>query len=59
MVLHLFLQTTRERYDIESLWALGSEHDEQSQLNDEEFNFYRRPLEDLVPAEESKESIKS
>ena len=24
------MQDTREKYDIESLWALGAEHDEQS-----------------------------
>lgn len=51
MVLHLFLQTSREKYDIESLWALGSEYDELCQPTNEEFEHYRRPLEDLVPAE--------
>lgn len=38
-------------YDIESLWALGREHDELCQLELEEAELYRKPLEDLVPVE--------
>ena len=55
IALHLFLQETREQYDLESLWALGPEFDEQSQSIEEaetEAIFYRAgPLADLKPAE--------
>jgi hypothetical protein len=55
IALHLFLQETRELYDLESLWALGAEFDEQSQNREaEEEIFYNAGiLAGLKPAETS------
>ena len=40
IALHIFTSGTRRRYDVESLWALGPEHDELSRKRDplEEFS---------------------
>jgi len=35
IVLHIFLQETRERYDIESLWTVGPEFDEKCKQQDD------------------------
>lgn len=54
IALHLFDQETREKYDLESLWALGPANDDLSQVKDEvdellkghEFN---SPVGDIKP----------
>ncbi len=43
IALHLFTHGTRRHYDIESLWALGPEHDELSRRRD--------PIEELFPSD--------
>ena len=59
IALHLFLQETREHYDLESLWALGPEFDEQSQSNQDTSDdiFYNSgALAGLKPAGFSKKN---
>ena len=55
IALHLFLQETREHYDLESLWVLGHEFDEHCQSVEEteaEDLFYGSgPLAGFKPAE--------
>ncbi|CAB3371579.1 Hypothetical predicted protein [Cloeon dipterum] len=55
IILHIFARATREKYDLESLWSLGSKHDTQSNKKDDELlellsnkDLY---LEDLEPAD--------
>ena len=51
------MQETREHYDLESLWALGPEFDEQSQASEESADdiFYNSgALAGLTPAGSSK-----
>ena len=52
IALHLFLQETLELYDLESLWALGPEFDEQSQAKpDEADELFYGLVSDLKPAQ--------
>ncbi len=52
IAIHLFLQETRELYDLESLWALGPEFDEQSQAKpDDADEIFYGLLSDLKPAQ--------
>ncbi|XP_059484952.1 uncharacterized protein LOC132202201 [Neocloeon triangulifer] len=55
IILHIFARNAREKYDLESLWSLGSKHDVQSnQKNDELLDLLASSelyLEDLEPAE--------
>ncbi|KAF4518032.1 hypothetical protein B566_EDAN009265 [Ephemera danica] len=55
IVLHIFARSAREKYDLESLWALGSEHDVQCVKPDDPLiallNSHSVYLGDLEPAE--------
>ncbi len=45
IALHLFTYATRRRYDLESLWALGPEHDDLSRPDDPLEQFMREGVE--------------
>ncbi|KAL1123907.1 hypothetical protein AAG570_001677 [Ranatra chinensis] len=54
IALHLMLSSVRKKYDIESLWSLGSEYDTKCNEKEDEIlhllNKYRINLDDFQPA---------
>lgn len=57
VVIHLFLPDVRNKYQLEKLWSLGPEHDEQYQKmlkDDLDADMFRNAkLEDFFVSEES------
>lgn len=61
IALHIFEQSAREHYNLESLWLLGEEYEKRIRLRDEQYDsMYREFFEDSKPSKEtSADSVKN
>ena len=49
IILHIMRPATRETYDLETLWTVGAEFDEQSQVSEEDLVGVHKPHDPLAP----------
>lgn len=54
IALHIFSPEARIKYDLETLWSVGSQYDDISNIKEDELNImhkYKNFLKDFQPAE--------